>query len=103
MREIRQSGSEGGAAQANALLLPLCSAPPGTPAVVGAIQNIQDILIGSIHPTPVRADPQDLEPLTRNLHVEACRRLGWTAIPAIIRPYRGDAGALPHGRGNAGG
>lgn len=79
------------------------SAPPGTPAVVGAIQNIQDILVGSIHPTPVRADPQDLEPLTRNLHVEACRRLGWTTMPAIIRLYRGDPDALPHGRGNTGG
>lgn len=106
------------------------AAPLGAPAVVGAVQNIQDIPIGSIHTTPVRADPQDLEQLTKsiavhgllepiivmkspvgeaearpagtgpiyeiltgNLRVEACRRLGWTTIPAIIKPYRGGAGA----------
>ena len=96
-----------------------------TPAVVGAVQNIQDIPLASIRSTPVRADAQDLEQLTRsiavhgllepiivsriptgdeeakpgdgflyelltgNLRVEACRRLGWTSIPAIIRPWRG--------------
>ena len=40
-------------------------------------------------------------PLGTPAVVEACRRLGWMTIPAIIRPYRGDPGALPHGRGNA--
>ena len=80
-----------------------------------------DVDIESIHTQPVRADAQDLEQLvksiavhgllepvivqknprqglgspyeilTGNLRVEACRRLGWKTIPAIVRPWRGDS------------
>jgi small-conductance mechanosensitive channel len=93
---------------------------PGAPVEGRALQEVQDIDLESIHTQPVRADAQDLEQLvksiavhgllepiivqknprqglgepyeilTGNLRVEACRRLGWTTIPAIIRPWRGD-------------
>ncbi len=110
---------------------------PGAAAVVGAVQNIQDIPLASIRTAPVQAEAQELEQLmksiavhgllepvvvmrspmdgpaatapgrqapvyellTGHVRVEACRRLGWDTIPAIIRPWRGDMGSLPHGRG----
>jgi len=93
-----------------------------------AIQDVQDIPIEAINTAPIDADRQDIEQLvksisvhgllepvilmknprpgvvkpyellTGNLRVEACRRLRWDAIPAIVRPYRPDAGAKPQGR-----
>jgi small-conductance mechanosensitive channel len=119
---------------------PLPAVQAGAPAVVGAVQNIQDIPIASIRTAPVHTEQQDLEQLmksiavhgllepvvamksptqpgegeagsgragqvyellTGHVRVEACRRLGWTAIPAIIRPWRGDMGVLPHGKGKS--
>jgi small-conductance mechanosensitive channel len=116
---------------------PVAAVQAGAPAVVGAVQNIQDIPIASIRTAPVQAETQELEQLmksiavhgllepvvvmkspvvgdgeaaadrtgpayellTGHVRVEACRRLGWATIPAIIRPWRGDMGSLPHGRG----
>ncbi|OHD74788.1 MAG: hypothetical protein A2177_15490 [Spirochaetes bacterium RBG_13_68_11] len=93
---------------------------PGAPVEGRALQEVQDIDLESIHTPRVRADAQDLEQLvksiavhgllepvivqknprqglgapyeilTGNLRVEACRKLGWKTIPAIIRPWRGD-------------
>jgi small-conductance mechanosensitive channel len=93
---------------------------PGAPVEGRALQEVQDIDLESIHTLPVRADAQDLEQLvksiavhgllepvivqknprpglgapyeilTGNLRVEACRKLGWKTIPAIVRPWRGD-------------
>jgi ParB-like chromosome segregation protein Spo0J len=48
------------------------------------------------NPDPAAARPYEV--LTGNLRIEACRRLGWKTIPAIVRPYRGEPGALPRGR-----
>ena len=94
---------------------------PGAPVEGRALQEVLDVDIESIHTQPVRADAQDLEQLvksiavhgllepvivqknprqglgapyeilTGNLRIEACRRLGWKTIPAIVRPWRGDA------------
>ncbi len=103
---------------------------PGAAVEGRALQAVLDIDIESIHTQPVRADAQDLEQLvksiavhgllepvivqknprqglgapfeilTGNLRVEACRRLGWKTIPAIVRPWRGDASA-PRTEGGA--
>ncbi len=97
---------------------------PGAPVEGRALQEVQDIDIESIHTQPVRADAQDLEQLvksiavhgllepvivqknprqglgspyeilTGNLRIEACRKLGWKTIPAVVRPWRGDATAV---------
>ena len=97
---------------------------PGAPVEGRALQEVLDIDIESIHTQPVRADAQDLEQLvksiavhgllepvivqknprqglgapyeilTGNLRVEACRKLGWKTIPAIVRPWRGDASVV---------
>jgi len=96
---------------------------PGAPVEGRALQEVQDIDLESIHTLPVHADAQDLEQLvksiavhgllepvivqknprqglgspyeilTGNLRVEACRKLGWKTIPAIVRPWRGDDAA----------
>jgi small-conductance mechanosensitive channel len=99
---------------------------PGAPVEGRALQEVQDVDLESIHMQPVRADAQDLEQLvksiavhgllepvivqknprqglgapyeilTGNLRVEACRRLGWKTIPAIVRPWRGDTATDRH-------
>ena len=42
------------------------------------------------NPPPGLGAPYEL--LTGNLRVQACRKLGWKTIPAIVRPWRGDEG-----------
>jgi len=104
---------------------------PMPPVEGRALQEVQDIDLESIRTPEARADAQDLEQLvksiavhgllepiivqrnphpglgapyellTGNLRVQACRKLGWKTIPAIVRPWRGDQGGT-HGDGSEG-
>ena len=65
------------------------------------IPKMLEPIILQKNPNAATARPYTI--LTGNLRIEACRRLGWKTIPAIVRPWRGDAGVVPRERSENGG
>ena len=80
------------------------------------LRNVREIEIDRVHATPISADPKDIEQLAQSiatngllqpivvaenpelglyeilaghLRFEACRRLGWTKVPAVVRDSHG--------------
>ena len=80
------------------------------------LRNVREIEIDRVHATPILADPKDIEQLAQSIAIngllqpivvaenpelglyeilaghlrfEACRRLGWTKIPAVVHDSSG--------------